>query len=444
MNSTTKKFIKLINKEHDNLFKVLKKEYDALYSKRQAGIYFETRNKIDSNIIATPEELELEADKQVDKVYVEFKRSRKEDLDRLDDLDFLATCYDKDGFFDRYDLLKIYLEKFEFNKREQAEVYAFYFNTTIKHILNFLVNHKNRILDNVTEAVDNSKVIGKKLFRKKIIKDCYERDLAKTKQEQSYVSNLRNIISESGNVLPSDNANDFLWVFDKINLEIPKAVILAILTESTKRHIEQKKEKEAKRQAIIKNEQAKEESNKKMLEKASEREQANKERRVAVQELKKYLNNDFPIRYLNDNELLIVIKLLETANYDQSQILNIKKLIIENNYQITINELNKRLNAATERYLSAEEMEILSSACTILNDPDAIKNSAYNTITETYNVINGMLIEFIGNDDDNNPAYNEDAELLILYIKELGDNIINYNFSDYRYTRKLELEKKDN
>lgn len=439
MNNTVKKFLKLINKERDNLFKALKKEYDALYESMQAGLYFETRSRLDNNLILTSEELDKETDKQIDRVYAEFEKTKGAELERLDDLDALSTCYDKRCFFNRYNLLANILQKYKFSESEQADVYAFYFNVTIKYFLNFLINNKDRLLNEIIEAIDNSELFGKKMFRKKIIKDCYEGALNKTKETQGYVSNLRNIISEDGYLLPCENAFEFLWVFSEIDLKAPEDVILLILTESEKRFKTQKEQKELEREAIVNNEHVKKERARKAIQSANEREQANKERRAAVQELKKYLNADTPIRYINDSELLIVIQLLEAANYSQQQILNIKKLIIENNYQITINELNKRLITASERYLSTEEMEILSSACTILNDPNAIQNAAYNTIEEIYNIINGMLIEFIGIDDDNNPVYNDDAELLILYIEELKDNIINYQLSDYR----LALVKKD-
>ena len=77
-----------------------------------------------------------------DELYNKFVANNHQKLNELEQIASLRKAIKGSHFFTNYKLLKKYLEQFEFTMLEQAEVVAYYFNLTLKYILNIKIDSK--------------------------------------------------------------------------------------------------------------------------------------------------------------------------------------------------------------------------------------------------------------------------------------------------------------
>ena len=102
------------------------------------------------------------------------------------------------------------------------------------------------------------------------------------------------------------------------------------------------------------------------------------------------------------------------------------------NEKILNNRYQNYYELAKNKYLSVEEQEILLAAEEIITDENSIKNDIYTSIKSSYDYIKNQLFTFYELNADEYEEYNDDAELMLLYIEELRNTIISYQASDYR------------
>jgi len=425
MNQTNKKFKSMLEKEAKRFKLVLDKEAEKFVESKKHNILSEEKNKIDSGVITTPSSLSNDIDSIFEQLKLEFKSLKKEEYNYLCNLMFIIHCYETDMCFGYYELLKPFLEKFNLSKTEQAEIVGYFLNKTINYIICFTDEDVEKAASRMIEKeVSDVPTLLKKRYRKNRRKN-FKEEVANDKNN---CRSLRNILSEEGDILPFEYALELSWVFQKTDFFISPEYIDLILNESYARFQtikQQEAESNAKQNAIrLKEKQAVEDYNQTL--------EMSKEQKKAIQKLKNYLNNDLPIRFILEDEMDVIIGLLKEAGYTETQIIKIKKTIIENN-QMLIEERNAiNFEQAKLKYLSIEEIDILVSAEKIILELNAQKSPLFKKILDDYNYVKEQLTCFFEANDDNNPSKNDDAELLILYIKELGDTIIEYNYSDYR------------
>lgn len=358
-----------------------------------------------------------------------FKNLYKDECDYLLSLQLIIELFGNElpcAYFDS--LIKI-MSQFELTDREKAEVLAFFLNKNISNILTFdFENQKNEIQDFI---------------------DCF--NLAKTKEDLSANSimiqkedaipackRLLQIINNSGNIIPNINAKAYLedlsFIFFDTDINY-----LKLVTE----------ESERKAKELLSNEKSSQklgnESKKIVYQQAvslEDQRKACKEQKIAVQELKKYIVDGTPTKYLTHEDLDEINNILSILNYTPEQITALKKCIDASNAKFEEEKENKKFEDARNKYLSAEEKEILTQALSIITDETAIKNEFFNLICTNYNALRQKLIKAydIGEAND----YTDELELLtieiICEIEELTNAITNYNYSDYRFVPK---RKKD-
>lgn len=361
-----------------------------------------------------------------------FLSKNKEKLDELDKINSLRKAPNQTRVFYDYDLLKKYLDKFEFSMEEQAEVLAYYFNITLKFILNVKINSSDYFKKLIEKKLNKELGVLSGFITKKIIDEELEKYYKKYKNELETVKHIRDIIDEDGNLLANEYAKEYDWIFDQIVLRIEDEFVNIILQGSKLKYDKELAKKEANRQAELARLKASEERKALLEIQAANRTMANRERREAIQELKKYLENDLPIRYIEEFEILIIIELMKKVGYSKEQINAVIKAINANNLKLADDYIAK-LNAEKEieyrnrleRYLTEDEQAIVSEGSSIANSIDAIKNEIYNLIVDDLKEIKTIILNLEQTDL-------EAEELLKLYISELKDNINNYHLSDYR------------
>mgnify|MGYP003294895308 CR=1 FL=1 len=167
-----------------------------------------------------------------------------------------------------------------------------------------------------------------------------------------------------------------------------------------------------------------------------------KERWSALQIIKQYLVDDQPIKYISSEEFKAISEALIILGYKDENIAKIQQNIVKNNAVLKLQQNEMDFNLAKQKYLSVEEVDILNSAEVLLNSPNSVINALFIKIKENFLFIKELLIKVYQLNDDDNTLLNDDAELIIIAIEEIKDAILNYCYSDYRFT--LELTKKEN
>jgi len=259
-------------------------------------------------------------------------------------------------------------------------------------------------------------------------------------KEQENGKYLRNIISVDGNLIGHENATDFKWIFDYLHLDIKEELIDLILESSEKKYFLEEQQKANSKKEALQKEKALEESKRKLAQAELERAAANKQRKAAIQELKHYLKDGLPIRYIEESEILTIVHLLKIIGYSDVQINITLKEINANNLKLAedyISNLNienaNKYKDYLVKNLTEEEQAVVVEASNITNSPDAIKNEFYSLILDDLIEIRTIALS------TENTTF-ESLEYLKLYIEELKNNIEAYKMSDYRYLSDIQYK----
>ena len=439
MNSTVKKFKKIAENEQKRIGNFLKRECDKLYDSKKMDIFQEATYRFFGKVYVNEDANNEFVETQFDKLCDELKRIHPEEYAYYDDLGFIETCFKKEGFFNNYGILEKLLNKYEFTEAEKLEIYAFFLNISLKHILSYHENHQDRMLKTAEQRAN--KKLSAKIMKKSVIKREMEKHAEEVKSDQAICRNLRNVIDEEGNIIPFEYATDLIWVFEKQGLEIDMEIAKKILLKSEKDFRILQEQNEQLKQSLEEAEITKQSEREKLAIANSKLELSIKERRTAIHKLKEYLNDDLPIKFISDSELVLIIGLLKTIGYTEFQINNIRKSIVENNISIVNDEQNQKIKRIKTACLSKDNLQIYEIAEEIIGNNESLKNASYDRLLETYNLITGLLVELAENEDEG--LKQDDLELLILYIDGLKDDILNYSYSDYRNNNYSLLLKKE-
>ena len=440
MNITNQKFKNILVKKTTKLKKELDEGATNYLRKKEALAVQKATSEIIGNNSLANVGIELIADKYYEEIKSEYFQIKQDDIKIYDEMMMLLDAYQKEPFFIYFDLVEKYLNKFNFTQEQCADVYAYFINMMLKTILNY--KKENYIADLKNTAIESLGItpnfINNFLINKKI--KMLDNNAIADKNEFRH---LRNVISEDGDIIPFMHATDLNWIFKKHKTNISESITELVLNESVRRAYaiideekKQKNEEEAKLQFIANKEQI-------FREALRNSEIATKEKRVAIQELKKYIIGDKPVCYIEDANIEYVTSLLRKAGlYTERQILRIKRSIRDNNAIIKKEEKEKLIEVAKNTLLSEPEREILVSAKEIIDILDSQTCIPLKgTIKDLYEQIINVLLMLIAVKDVNDVSNNDYAEYLILCIEDLTDAIERFNNSNYEALLILQKQK---
>lgn len=432
MNKTIKRFKKLLEQEYLRCRKEISKEAEV-YLKENIGSYFnEALAMISNGEITEFEQVDKAAYNMALDMHLKFVDERVKNHPEISDIKYLLNVLEDETYFYEFDMALKYLNNFGFSESEKIEVYAYYFNSTIKFISSYDPSeHESDIARFVKENVEDEKISIKflnVLLSKKLKKGVLEHLQTRRVNWQHF----RNVISEDGTIIPFQYATDLLWILEDM-FENQSFVELILKESETKwQQIENEK--------IKKQEEEKAKKERAYL-KAQELSQHLKTQKVnyglkrnALIRLKEYLNEDMPIKYINEEELQLILELLQIAGYSVHKIKVIEIAIKENNQKIDEQEQILILRKMQQLYLSIEQLEVLMHADRVVNDPDAIKNPLFFQVSDEYSFVLELLLSLNDNQKDNT----ETLELLTISLEDLKTHLNSYSYTDYRRILKQE------
>lgn len=346
----------------------------------------------------------------------------------LVDMFGLLSVYDGNKLyvFKKYELVERYLDIFDFNDSEKADVYAYFVNHTIKFLLGlnfedvFKLKEKT-FADRIYETFKKkpkSREVWENNFNK-LLKSC---------------EGIRKIINFKGELQPNINAQSFKKFFNSSELEIPQDVIGMILTESERkaqavidiRNLEAQRREAAREREMISrttiNRDASVKTNSFKI---------NPERRNAMIELRNYLVEGMPTQYIDEEALIKVLELLKLAEYLPQEINRIRKNILNNNQKLLLEMKDEKIKRSASMFLSEDEISTLAKVRNLLNDPNASKNPIYESIKANFELALEQLATFAEVENLDDETFNDDAEILIMCIEDITNDLTAYNYSQY-------------
>lgn len=449
MNNTIKKFESKLNKQ----LKLILKSIDgdvSLYKNEKDTFNLDIAIDV---VTINASEIEKLRDSQGDIELAEailkkhsdnLYEQNKDKIDAVEEIVFLKKELYTTKFFKDFCLVKKYLKQFNFNSVEQAEVLAFYLNNS----LNFITDDKVNLAE-VAAAMTREHIKNKFGPMTNFLKEKIDKNMSIVTQELKEQLNrlqlLRKIISKKGDLLPNEFAKDFRCIFDEHKkysiLEVEMEIADIILSGSEEKYMKEQAKIEEQCQKQLEQEAAIIAQQKLAEQQKHKRDKENAERKQAIQELKKYLCNDLPIRYIEEAEILLIITLLNKIGYTNEQIniiaknINANNLKLANEYLAQINEeQDKKYNGFLKEQLSVEEQAIIYEATFITTSENALKNQIYSMILDNLVEIRTLILEL-------DESSIEDIELLKLYISELEENVNNYKLSDYRSSSDIQYRR---
>lgn len=290
-----------------------------------------------------------------------YLKMRANETTVLDSLKILLNVIDNIGTYkiENYELIEFILGKYNFTDIEKAQIYAYFVNSNYLYYKDFRYAGNEEA---VREYVLNDIMLNAtgKLSKRKLNALVEEQlqDFDKKQEEQfkKYLE-LRFLISSSGELIPNINARQFEYLFEvealsqeQISMILDASEQLASLDIAKKERLAKKEnaKTEARRQIALN----KKESN------VSYKDENNKYKE-AFAKLKIYLKDDYPITFINDEELAEVISLLKATGYSVNLINEIKKNILLNNQRLLEEEKENKYNVAKNKYLSETEVQFL-------------------------------------------------------------------------------------
>lgn len=432
-----------MNKANKIFKKKLEKEYNRLIQSHTDGLkkYCEkqlTPEEIHIIFISSLSEAERkiefpEVQKKYEKLYAEYTQNYADDFEVINNMKMLIELYDLNKCYIVEDIALKYLKQYNFQEKAQAEVYAFILNKYINKILSVDVKDKETILKIVNAMFDEkTPKILKKLKTRKLQDDTVKKIL----NDQTNCHNLRNVIDNEGNILPFQYATNLEYIFERTDLKIPKEMFQAILKTSEQNfyeELEQTKEEAKKRDAERKIKQAKKEEEHNFFIK---QEEILKHQKQASRLLKHYIINEKPTGYISSEDLLIINSCLNVLNFTDESIMRIQKNIIKNNEQFEQNSIEQKLKKAKAKYLSEEERELMKEAEKIIADKNSRSNPLFSTILENYKFIKEELLNALEIQAENDIAFSEKAELIVLSMVDLSIAVDNFKTTDYHFVPK--------
>jgi len=442
MNNINKQFRRLLRNDQKLLDNKMNKLYEAFEKAKIDKLTPARYNEIKSKpqILINRYNSLVESSKS--SWYREFYKMHKEEIEELRILSRIVSFYKlkKDQCFIDFDFLEDYMEKKNLSTTEQGTILAYFMNFNILYFKNYRYSGNEEEVENIiTELIDEKygKKKNKKQRKLEVEKEIKDFDYNQEVCYQRY-KELRIIIDEQGNIIPILEALTFFETEKILREDLTQNQAMKILYASSALAQEFKRaefEKEMKNINRLNDRVALKQEN--VISEKRNKEEINRERRAKV-ELKKYLKDDKPICYIDD--IANIINLLNQAGYLQNQINEIRRTILHFNKNHLELKQKQLFENAKHRYLSIEEISLLSITETIITNPDAIKNPIYFEIEHTFNDIKDRLISFIEVPDEEDLSLNYEAEYMVICLKELSDLLAAYRNSNY----KLVLEKNSN
>ena len=414
MIKSVNKFKRIIDKSYAKKFHTTAKAYVDKLDRNKFGVPAPIFLGISTGEHAQTEYPAFSAD--YEKIKAQFFNNSIE-ADELADLDLLIQSFESNAHaFRDFDILEKYLTGFSFTQTEKLEVFAFYLNKTLRSYLKFdIENNHELIKDAVTERVKSE---GD--FTEEVLEESYRETLKAIEQDIKNCHLLRNVISEEGEILPYENATSLASIFDDIDFNLNKEITYMILEESERRYNNSKTNN-----VEDLSEKAALEEEKRIKER-----QSLKTKAEAARELKQYIVNGKPVKVISKEEMKIIMDLLFTLDYLVDDIINIQKEITKFNKQAEEDKLLIKFENAKKIYLSESEYAILSEIENILTDKRAVKNLAFNSLKDNYELVKSYLLSL---DTASSEEILDITELIALGLTDLSSALESYKLSDYRY-----------
>jgi len=426
-NRGTKKFLNLLNKEYVKYMKALEQtvRIDMKEKVLTEGIKL---SNIRSN---SGYKLEMMDEETLDNYLDNLSEEKQEITKALECLESVINDFEAQNTIFYFKVLERIFDRYQIKDNIRIDVLGFIlkinaYNMEMTYDYIKLFNG-NKSIENLFLKLsqDKQSELAEFLKESKFMNIISEAEFIKHSEELTSVwKKLSSHITNDGRFIIPEQINDFIEALEGSKVPITsnqKDLILNYITneiELSKKVLEKEIVK-----PITEKEPQKEVDYKSGI----------KDRKLAIQELKEYLNKDnTPIKYIDLVELENIEDLLKKIGYTENQILILKKKILENNEKILNNRYQNYYELAKNKYLSVEEQEILLAAEEIITDENSIKNDIYTSIKSSYDYIKNQLFTFYELNADEYEEYNDDAELMLLYIEELRNTIISYQASDYR------------
>lgn len=348
-----------------------------------------------------------------------FDDNNEDVVKRINNLKLLLSYFDiSNQIFSDYELLQEYLVRSKLNIIEQGEVLAYFVNKTICYY--------EENLDKMYHKIDTVETY---------IKDA--RRIITKEGELIAIANIdRNAPAKcSINFFSRDYVTDFT-IKGQSNNSISffgKGYITNYIVNASHAVAYERFTKET---AKLREQDFKEKSKKAADEKFAKQLKQNKNAKVneanIKNELKNYLDNDQPIKFMTDEEIAHVLDLLKEINYNLKQRNDIKRTILSYNQKCLEREKQEAFKAAEEKYLSPSELSLLRTVETILSNPEAIKNPAYYGMEKMYVETKAKLISLITDADDETFVMSDEVDYIMLCIEELTKLLGDYRSSNYK------------
>ena len=427
MNKIVKKFKKALQKYYDENERLMCDEL-IKFAKPKVG-----EKNLDLLLALLGEkELENMYPKEFVDIKNEFLSKYTVQMSNLCIIDECLVLFDTPFFTLTPELINYFCDIFEFTEAERADILAYFFRKAINVIMSYdTTKHKEIIEKHAKKRLDKKATIFTKLFPKQHMKEEIMNIEKSIAEDKVSCKKLYQIIDDNGNIIPFINALDFSDLMNNLGTPFNNNDILLILNESHKRAMDlEKKEEEAKRSAEMQ-----ERIHQERVAKANESKKKSdlllEQQAIAYRIVKKYLNGNEPLKYMNSEDLLELTSALSILNYTDEDIMKIQKAILSYNNAEENNLLLEKINLAKTTYLTEEQISIIDSAETILNDANALYNHFFEAINDNYRLVIDLLLNI-------NPEDNEETKTLIaLGIEDIKLAINSYNMSDYRINSNL-------
>ena len=414
MNKTNKKFKTLLTNEYNRLAKFFENHCVQHCLENFKDEIFNPLTKPSMDPVALYNSLS----NNIDYAY-------QNEVNKFNQIVDVLNFYNSEVPIYNFSSVKKLLNIYNYNQKEQAEVLAYFLNKNLKIMLSYDIDNDEYLKKDFGICVEDQRT--KEI---KPLSNCAEEIKLRVKELEL----LRNIITETGDIIPYENTEEIITIINKGTTTLlaePEHVIM-VLNESKRKFEKQQSKKTEYKQPVTMHKEVSYEDEVK----------ACKIQKQTVQELKNYLDNNIPIKFITDEDLIVINNALDILNYSTEQKDIIRKNIKLNNKRIEEELKEQKFNEAKESLLGNFEYEILEQSENIINDENALKNPFYFAICENYNQIKEKLLQAL--DLKNNiETETDEYELIIIetmcIIDDLGNSIENYNYSNFK-----RVPKKDN
>lgn len=429
MKKTVRKFFRLLDKDINRITAKFTQLIDS---------YLASKAKEFSSL----KEFALNIEIITDSSFNQLTDEERQEFITMEQAKEIKEITSKGGPITDFELIQKFMNRYSLTELEQADILAYFLHLNLKGVLslkawcmevaketglNYVDVCKNMVMQSIAE--EQSSTPGIKGVLKSFLAHF---DFAKQKEIREKVINmfetaerLKYVISVDGELLGCHSPHDYIKLTGASNFEITSSQWRLLLKASLAKH-EQARKQSLETEKLKTKRAVNVQTVSQDTVKATD-----KERREALQTLKKSLENGMPIRFIEDEELTEITRMLIIGGYEESQIAIIQKNILANNQSIVEAKKQEAINTARVCYLSEEESLVVDKIIAIVNDETALKNAVYNKIIEDYNLLLEQLLK-IGSKNPWEDFEDGDLELLHMCVEALNDSLIEYANCDYR------------